>query len=108
MGTICSTLILHLYSYPRFVYTRLFKRGYREYYREFCVYLSVALVVGMGTYMLSRQMVTGHDMVQFAVNVIISLVVPNVIFYVLYRNSDEFVYYKKLAGKTFIKIRSLR
>jgi O-antigen/teichoic acid export membrane protein len=35
LGTVCSTLILHLFSYPKFVYKPLFKQAYGLYYREF-------------------------------------------------------------------------
>lgn len=34
-GTVCSNLILHLYSYPRFVFRRVFQQTYRLYYMTF-------------------------------------------------------------------------
>lgn len=35
LGTVCSNLVLHLYSYPYFVYHRVFHRPYKQYYAIF-------------------------------------------------------------------------
>jgi O-antigen/teichoic acid export membrane protein len=105
MGTICSNFVLHLFSYPRYVYTKLFKRSYAEYYREFSSYLIVALLVGVITFGISRMVIVENSILQLVTNVTISLVVPNVLFYVLYRKSDEFNYFEVLVGKMIRKLR---
>jgi O-antigen/teichoic acid export membrane protein len=105
MGTICSNFVLHLFSYPRYVFTKLFKRSYAEYYKEFVSYLIVALLVGLITFGTSRMVIVENSILQLAINVAISLVVPNVLFYVLYRKSEEFNYFKTLVGKMIRKLR---
>jgi O-antigen/teichoic acid export membrane protein len=105
MGTICSNFVLHLFSYPRYVYTKLFKRSYVEYYKEFGSYLIVALLVGAITFGISRMVIVDNSILQLATNVAISLVVPNVLFYILYRKSEEFNYFKILVGKMIRRLR---
>jgi hypothetical protein len=104
LGTICSNFVLHLFSYPRFVYTKLFKRSYAEYYKEFGSYLVVALLVGVITFGISRMVIVENSILKLETNFAISMVVPNVLFYTLYRKSDEFNYFKTLAGKMIRKL----
>lgn len=48
-GTIVSSLALWSFSYPRYVYTRLFKRGLKNYALETLGYLGAFLAVGAVT-----------------------------------------------------------
>ncbi|MBL8030757.1 MAG: polysaccharide transporter [Candidatus Doudnabacteria bacterium] len=104
LGTLCSSLALHLYSYPHFVYTRLFKKTYGDYFRELARYTSVAFLVGVATFWLSR-IVTIHDAwLQFGARFAIAIVVPNVLLWLIYRNSTEYKYFKQLAQKIFKRL----
>jgi len=106
MGTICSNLVLLLFSYPKFVYTRLFKRSYRDYYIEFIKYLILTLIAGTATFVISRAIVVDGMFTYFVINVALSVVVPSVLFYIIYRHSDEFIYFKNLIIKIFAKVKS--
>lgn len=105
LGTICSNFVLHLFSYPRYVYTKLFKRSYAEYYKEFGSYLIVALSVGVITFGTSRMVIVENSILQLVTNITISLIVPNVLFYALYRKGDEFSYFQTLIGKMINKLK---
>ncbi len=100
MGTICSNLLLHLYSYPKYAYTQLFKRSYKNYYIEFTQHLVIALVAGVITFTVSRLFVVESVLIQFLINVALSITIPSAILYMIYRNSDEFKYFKELKHKT--------
>jgi len=106
MGTICSNLVLHLFSYPKFVYTRLFKRSYLDYYIEFVKYLVLAFIAGAVTFVISRAVVVDSMFVHFVINVALSVAIPSTIFYIIYRKSDEFIYFKNLIIKIFTKVTS--
>jgi O-antigen/teichoic acid export membrane protein len=101
MGTICSNLVLHLFSYPKFVYTRLFKRSYREYYIEFVKYLVLALIAGTITFYVSRTITVNNMLIHFIINVVLSIIIPSTFFWLIYRKSDEFIYFKNLFKKIF-------
>lgn len=96
MGTICSNLVLHLFSYPRYVYTKLFERNYANYYFEFFKFLVTAAIIGVVTYGLSRMFSTDSDVYRLAINASVALVVPNILLYVIFRDSDELKYFKQL------------
>ena len=99
MGTICSNLLLHLYSYPKYAYTQLFKRSYKNYYLEFCEYLVIALVSGATAFVISRMIIVPGAVQQLVIDILISVIVPTMIIYGIYRNSDEMTYFKDLAQK---------
>ena len=105
MGTICSNLVIHLFDYPKFVYTRLFKRSYRDYYVEFIKYLVLALTAGIVTFAISRTIVVDNMIVQFIINVALSVAIPSTIIYFVYRKSDEYIYFRELVKRMYIKIK---
>lgn len=96
IGTICSNLVLHLFSYPRYVYTKLFERNYANYYFEFMKFIVIAALIGAVTFGLSRMFSVDSNVYQLAINTSIALIVPNVILYAIFRNSDELKYFKQL------------
>jgi O-antigen/teichoic acid export membrane protein len=96
MGTICSNLVLHLFSYPKYVYTRLFELGYKSYYLQFVKSLAIATTIGAATFALSRIITIENPMLQLTFNIALSLLVPNIILYAMFRDSTEFIYFKHL------------
>jgi len=107
MATIMSSLVLHMYSYPKFVYTNLFKRSYGQYFQEFLSYLTLAVGIGIVTFFATRSIVLDDALLQLASNVAVSFAIPNTILYVLYRNSSEFAYFKQLFGKMLGRSRAI-
>lgn len=104
MGTICSNLVIHLFSYPKYVYTKLFKRRYQDYYVEFVKYLVLVTVAGLITYITSRAITINNVLINFIINVGLSTIIPSIIYYFIYHKSREFVYFKNLIKTIFTKI----
>lgn len=96
MGTICSNLVLHLFSYPKFVYTKLFERTYMNYYFEFAKFISVATIVGAITFGLSRMVNVDNAMLELFIDIALALTVSNTILYAIFKNSPELKYFKRL------------
>ena len=104
MGTIASSMALWCFSYPRFVYTRLFGRSIRDYARETLGYLAVFLMV-CG---LTVAMVTGLNTISpdkgfglVVKNLVFCAVIPNAILFAVFRKSDCLGYFMGLIkGKT--------
>ncbi len=97
LGTACSTLVLHLYSYPKFVYKPLFKQPYKVYYSELIKNSAFAVVIAAATFAISRSITADSNFAQFLINVALCLTIPNIALYLLFRNSDELNYYVQLA-----------
>lgn len=104
MGTICSTLILYLFSYPRYLYVDLLSGKYWDYYKEFIKSIIITFLAGTLTYVLARQVHNTNAFLELVLNITVALIVPNTILYALLRKTDEFVYYKRMLLKYLKKI----
>lgn len=100
LGTALSTLILHMFSYPKFVFQPLFKQSYIAYYSEFLKYAILAATIGWVTLLASGLISAESNFVTVTVNLILCLIIPNAILYLIFRNSSELDFYKALASKT--------
>ena len=96
MGTICSNLVLHLFSYPKFVYTKLFERAYAMYYFEFAKFTGIAAIIGAITFGLSRMVNVDNAVLELFINIALALTVSNAILYTIFKNSPELKYFKRL------------
>ena len=101
MAGVISSLLLFLYSYPKYVYTKLFKRKYIDFILEQLKLFIIMLVMLGVTYGLISLVNIGNPLLQFFVNGIIVLVVVNLIFWILFRNSEEYKYFKWLLSSFF-------
>lgn len=96
MGTIASSMALWCFSYPKYVYTRLFGRSIRDYARETLGYLAVfVLVCGLtvgavaGLNLISPD--KGFGLV--VKNLVFCAVIPNALLAAVFRKSDCFGYF---------------
>lgn len=99
MGTILSGLVLHLYSYPKFVYKNLFNKSYLDYLKRFIEKLLIMIITLGITYCVSGLFVVENYVVQLIINIVVCLIVPNVIYWFIFYRSEEFEYLKKLFFK---------
>lgn len=107
IGTICSVLMVHLFSYPKYVYTKLFERGYGTYYLQFVKSLAIATIIGAVTFTLSRMITIENAVLQLVFNTALSLLVPNVILYAIFKDSAEFKYFQHLIVNIVSRKRKL-
>ena len=99
MGTICSNLVLHLYSYPKFVYKKLFKKNYKSYYLHFLKEFILMSIIGAITFGVSRIFHFNSLILNLFYNIFICIIVSNVLYFLCYRKVSEFKYYKELLRK---------
>ena len=96
MGTIVSGLALWCYSYPKYVYKKLFDRSYINYAKETIGYIILFILIASGTYYLSTMINFSNIYLEFVSNVIISLIVPNILLLIIFFKTDNFKYYLNL------------
>lgn len=96
MGTIISGLTLWCYSYPRFVYKKLFNRSYFDYTKETVGYIFLFFLIAIISYAISSFVVVDNLLVQVIINIIICVVVPNSILLILFRKTDNFKYFEDI------------
>lgn len=107
MGTICSNLVLHLYSYPRFVYTKLFKKSYFDYYYSFFKNLVIIMFIGSITFFISKIIDFNSFSFNLVWDIFVCLLIPNILLFIYYRKSFELLYYVNLIT-TILKRNKLK
>ena len=96
VGTIISTCILFLYSYPKFVYKPLFERNYLQYIKDYIPYIMVAIISVFTTFLLTSRIRIDNTILQIIINLIIVIIVPNLIHLIAFYHTGELKYYKNL------------
>lgn len=105
MGTIISGLALWCYSYPKFVYKKLFNRSYIDYAKETIGYMLLFVFTALITYGISILVNVSNPILQIIVNCIICIIVPNLILFIIFRKSENFQYFIELLSKMLRKIK---
>ena len=93
MGTIGSGLVLWCYSYPKYVYNKLFGRKISDYMKETIYYFIIFILIAGFTYSLAILISFDNVYLQFISNVLIALIVPNVIMLLLFSKDESFKYF---------------
>lgn len=93
MGTIASGLVLWCYSYPKYVYNKLFGRKISDYIKETIYYFIIFILIAGFTYSLAILISFDNVYLQFISNVLIALIVPNVIMLLLFSKDESFKYF---------------
>ncbi|HOP09953.1 MAG TPA: polysaccharide biosynthesis protein [Oscillospiraceae bacterium] len=93
IGSVVSTIIAFTLRI-RLVYRKMLGRTMREYLGKFALYFLMVLIVGGGLYALSVFVILKEiTAVRFAVMTLITGLVPNLIFFLLFRRTEEFEFY---------------
>lgn len=100
LGTFLSSLIVVFYSLPHFVFKKLFDKSKREYYK---LYLKYALITILSVVLtsLSCNLINNYFITSNLLNLLVatglSALIPNLLFIVIFRKTDEFNYFKTLV-----------
>lgn len=103
MAGVISSLILFLYSYPKYVYTKLFKKKYMDFIFEQLKLFIIMLVMLLTTYGFMYLITVDSSLLQFFINGVLTLIIVNLIFWFLFRKSEEYKYFKWLLTSFFKK-----
>lgn len=99
IGTLCSNMLLYLYSYRKFVYGLIFGKGAYIYFKDLLKCIFVYIVVFSLTACVMSFVHFESAWIQLIIVTLICLVVPNIIIVLLYYTTDEFVFFKSLFYK---------
>lgn len=79
IGTILSSLVLWFYSYPKFVFKKLFDRSIYNYIVDLITHIFIFVFIISISYLIN--LFSSNIFISF----IISMIVPNIILYIIYR-----------------------
>lgn len=103
VGTIISGLVLWCYSYPKFVYKKLFKRNYWNYFLETMGYIILFLLTLIIVYALSSMLLVENLLLNVILIALISIVVSNGLLIIIFARSENFKYIINLLKETLKK-----
>lgn len=108
IGTILSQMVLYLYSYPKFVYIKLFNRKNMSYYFETIKYFLLFVVVFGISYCISELIMINSVFITLIINLLTCIIIPNTLIYLIFRKTDEYKFFetivKKRLNKLYMKI----
>lgn len=99
IGTIISNLFLFIYSYPKFVYSKLFNRSRMEYYKSFFEDSIIMLFTLSLINIINTSIIIENIYLNTIFEFLIGSVIPIIIIIIVYKNTDEFKYYLNTLKK---------
>lgn len=103
MGTAISSLVLYMFSFPKYMYKKVFNKSYWEFYKIHVYYLGISLITCIITAILVANIKVNNAFITLIINGIICLVVPNAILYLVSKNKEEFKYFKNIIKSKMIE-----
>lgn len=108
LGTFMSSLIVVFYSLPKYVFEKLFDKSRIEYYKLYLKYFAITIISVVITslicYLININLEISY-FIQFIIAGFISVVIPNLFIFILFRKTEEFKFFKDLIFTKFLKLR---
>jgi len=103
LGTIVSSFWLCFYSYPKYVYKKLFNRSCVLYFKETLGYILLFFIIFIISFNLSKLITMENVYLLFIKNFLFSIIIPNLILLMIFYKTDNFKYLIYLLKKIFKK-----
>ena len=104
IGTILSSMVIHLYSYPKYVFKKLFEKDVKEYYKMFTKYSLSAFGIGVVSFYICNLINLSNIFINLLLRGVITVLISVLGICFIYRKQDEYSYFKELVKKAFNKI----
>lgn len=101
-GTLISTVAVPLWVEPLVVYRHGLKLSPIRYFARYALYLGVTVAAGCICFFLCR--LTPDSLFGFALKCTICLTTPNLLYWLVYRRTEEYGYSRDLAVRMFGKV----
>ncbi len=95
MGTITSTMLVFLYSYPKYVYKLVLEGTYLEYFKLHIKHGLLTLIICLITGYISSFILVSNIWLQLILNGILCLFLPNFLYFLFATRMPEFDFYKE-------------
>lgn len=106
LGTIISTISAPLWVEPYVLYKHIFHKSMKFYMLKLLLYTTVTTIASAATFMISQFVSMENQLAGFILKFLISLIIPNLIFILIFFKSKDFKYFVELISKIFNKIKT--
>lgn len=106
LGTAISYLFLIIYSYPKYIFTPIFKKDSKIYHKDNLKYVAFIIISIIISLLLTNTIKLDRAILQLIINIIISITTSSIVFIGLFYKSAEFKYYTNILKKVLLKIKN--
>lgn len=96
LGTIVSGMALWCYSYPKFVYKKLFNKSNKDFALETIGYFILFIILITLTIVFMNLISINNLFLKLIIKTIFTFIFINVILIILFHKQENFIYYKSL------------
>ena len=105
LGTIISRLCVYFWYDPYIIHKTMFVRGLKYYFTTYLLYALSTFGVGIICLVMSNNISVENQFITFVISMGICGVIPNILFFVLFRKRKEFqivLGYAKVIGRRLL------
>lgn len=99
MGTVISAIPVWFYSYPKFVYKKIFNKDLKCYIKDTFIEVISFVFIIISSYFISSLYVNNNIFIELIIRGLIAFGLVNIIFIILFGRREEFKYYIDLVFK---------
>lgn len=103
LATSISLLLTNIWYDPYILHKHIFKKSVIQYYYQYIKYIAIVGLTGIITNVVKNIIFPNNNILTLLGSTIICMVIPNIIFYILFKNKIEFKY---LATKVLDVLKS--
>ncbi|NQX66767.1 hypothetical protein HQN90_11600 [Paenibacillus alba] len=103
IGTLISAMLVPFWTTPYFVYKKVFQLSVLRYFVRYFYYAAI----GVGTCLLTEffaHLIDVHSILTFGAKALLCLLVPNLVYILIFHRSDEFKYLARIAIGILMKV----
>ena len=106
LGTTISTIFVPLWIQAKLVYNEVFSKSVLEYFKRYCIYLSYVLIAAIPTIIMCKFIKIKYMFLELVLKGVICVIISNLIFVILVRNTEEFKYLKDIGSGVLRKAKA--
>lgn len=104
IGTIISTLATSMWVEPYVLYKYAFKEKVYKYFVKLIYYTIIGIAICSITYWLTT-FITNVSIIGIIIKLLICLIIPNTIYFAIFRKTEELNYFISLIKNIFMKLK---
>lgn len=97
IGTTISTLSTVFWIAPLLVYKHIFNKPVWSYFIKYIIYIILTIILCIVTKYICSFLVKGNDLISLFEKGVICLIIPNLIYLIIFLKSEEFQYIKRAS-----------
>lgn len=97
LGTVLSTVLLPWWIEPYIVFRDGLKRGILEYWKQYWKYTAITAISVVITWQFCEHLPLEMGIIRLVIKGCICFVLPNCIYFLIYRSQEEYEYFREFA-----------